>query len=289
MKKIVILGCENSHADFFLKNISEKTEFSDMQVVGVYSEEASAAEKLNEKFGVSVMENFDDLVGQVDGVIITARHGDNHLKYALPYIESGVPMFIDKPITASETDIIELMKRLKASKVKFCGGSSLKQDDIVRQLAKARDSVENGKTIGGFVRAPYSKENAYGGFSFYAQHLVEIVCEIFGRFPLSVVATENENTINTIFNFEDFSCCGLFANGNYLYYASLMTEKTAISHTIPDSSEWFYRELAEFHDLLSGGDQKVSAEEFAAPVFIINAIERSLKSGKEERVKRLEI
>ena len=39
-----------------------------------------------------IMESFDAAVGKVDGVIVTARHGGNHLKYALPYIESGVPM-----------------------------------------------------------------------------------------------------------------------------------------------------------------------------------------------------
>lgn len=288
MKKVVILGCENSHADSFLKSIAEKQEFSDVSVLGIYSDERAAAEKLSERFGVPIMEHYADGAGKVDGVIITARHGDNHLKYALPYIESGVPMFIDKPITASEDDVVELMKRLTDANTKFCGGSSLKQDDVVKQLAQERKNTENGKTLGGFIRTPYSKENNYGGFSFYAQHLVEMVCEIFGRFPLSVYATEGEGTVNVIFNYGDFSCCGLYCNENYLYYASLMTEKKAISQTITDSSPWFYREFSEFYELLSGGEQKISAREFASPVFIINAIERSLKSGKEEGVKRLE-
>ena len=78
MKKIAILGCENTHADAFLKCIKGKEEFSDVSVVGVYSDDRAAAEKLNEKFGVPVMENFADAVGKIDGLVITARHGDKH-------------------------------------------------------------------------------------------------------------------------------------------------------------------------------------------------------------------
>ena len=39
MKKVVILGCENSHADDFLRIINENKEFSEIEVVGVYSKE----------------------------------------------------------------------------------------------------------------------------------------------------------------------------------------------------------------------------------------------------------
>ena len=46
MKRIAILGCENSHAGAFLKHIMGNEEFSDIEVVGVYSDEAAACEKL---------------------------------------------------------------------------------------------------------------------------------------------------------------------------------------------------------------------------------------------------
>ena len=62
MKKIAILGCENSHADAFLKCIKEKEKFRDVSVIGVYSDDSSAAEKLNEKFGVPIMESYADAV-----------------------------------------------------------------------------------------------------------------------------------------------------------------------------------------------------------------------------------
>lgn len=284
MKRIAILGCENSHADAFLKFIAEKEEFRDIEVVGVYSNDAPAAEKLNARFGVPVLSDYTDAVGKIDGLIITARHGGNHYPYAKPYIDSGIPMFIDKPITIREDEAVELMRQLKARNTRISGGSSLKQDVHVAQLKADAEQEVGGKTISGFVRAPYQSENDYGGFYFYAQHLVEMVCEIFGRFPQSVTARQNGKQIHVLFHYEAYDCVGLFSDNNYQYYAARMAEKGTKGLDIPSTNDWFYREFKEFCDLLDGADQSLSYEAFIAPVFILNAIERSLSSGKEEAV-----
>ena len=284
MKRIAILGCENSHADAFLKCIKEKEKFRDVSVIGVYSDDSSAAEKLNEKFGVPIMESYAEAVGKIDGLVITARHGDKHYKFAKPYIESGIPMFIDKPITINEDEAVEFMRELKTRGVRICGGSSLKQDEFVRKLKNERENEMGGKTLGGYVRAPYQSENEHGGFYFYAQHLVEMICEIFGRYPISVTARKNGSQIHVLFHYADYDCVGLFCDRNYIYYASRMSERGTSSFDIPATNEWFEREFCEFYKLLSGGEQTATYKDIAAPVFIMNAIDRALKSGREENV-----
>ncbi len=283
MKKIAILGCENSHADAFLAFIKEKEEFSDVEVVGVYSDDAAAAQKLNEKFGAPVMNDYTDAVGKVDGIMITARHGDNHFKYAKPYIDSGIPMFIDKPITVSESDALEFMAQLKKNNIPITGGSSLKQDAYVIKLKKDAEEEFGGKTIGGYVRAPYQAQNDYGGFFFYAPHLIEMVCEIFGKHPLSVTAKQNGKQIHVLFHYENYDCVGLFCDGNYVYYASRMHEKGADSSVVTFSKDWYYREFKQFHGLLRG-DEGEDYSEFIAPVFVMNAVYRALASGETEAV-----
>lgn len=290
MKRIAFLGCENSHADAFIKYIQANPDtFSDVEIVGVYSDDAEKSQKLNEKYGVPVLSDYADAVGKLDGVVITARRGDDHYKYAKPYIESGIPMFIDKPITFSEDEAIEFMQVLKAKNIRISGGSSLKQDAYVKQLKKEALEEEGGKTLGGYIRAPFQRENKYGNFYFYAPHLVEMVCEIFGRYPISVTAKENGEQIHVLFHYESYDCVGLYCNGNYLYYASRMAEKTVNSAEIPSTSAWFEEEFKEFYALLSGGEQPSSYEDFIAPVFVMNAIKRSMESGKEEAVNRFTV
>ena len=123
MYKLAILGCENSHANNFLDAVLNKKLVEDVEFVGVYSDDRAAADKLQALFGVPVAESYDAFVGKVDGILITARHGDNHYKYAKPYLDCGIPMFIDKPITCSEEEAQEFRDELKKRSVPVTGGS----------------------------------------------------------------------------------------------------------------------------------------------------------------------
>ena len=286
MKKIAILGCENSHADAFLNFIYNTDSYRDVEVVGVYSNEPEAVKKLNEKYGVNILENYDDAVGKIDGLIVTARHGDLHYEYAKPYIESGIPMFIDKPVTIKESEAISFMQELKAGGVRVCGGSSLKHDYSVKAFKKEREENVDGKTLGGFVRAPIDMASVYGGLYFYAPHLVEVVSEIFGRYPLSVDAKVNGEVVSVKFNYGEYTVDGAFVEHNYLYYACRSAEKSVKGAYLESTDEhnWFKSEFDEFYSILHGGDSPVSYEDLISSVFVMNAIERSLASGKEEKV-----
>ena len=287
MKNIVILGCENSHANTFLNFIRSNERFSDINVLGVYSNDPEASAKLCEKFDVPVLENYDECVSTADGVIITARHGDEHKKFAMPYISRGVPMFIDKPITVSESDALSLMRLCREAGVKVTGGSSCIHCEMIGELKSLRESEELGAVLGGLVRAPISMENAYGGFFFYSQHLVEMMLEVYGRYPESVKAYVNGKKTTVVFRYKDFDTVGLFTDGIYTYYAMIACEKGNEGGEFPvnGQSSCFMTEFEGFVSLLRGGEQKISYDDFIAPVFVMNAINRSLSSGKEEVVR----
>lgn len=286
MKKIVILGCENSHANAFLDNIRKQPTLSHIEVIGVYSDEREAAEKLHEQFGVPVMERYDEAVGKVDGVVITARHGGSHYKFAKPYIASGVPMFVDKPITVSEDEAVEFMSVLKEKGIKLTGGSCLRYDFTVQQAKQAHEQQLGGRTVGGAFRAPLSIDNPHGGFFFYSQHLVEMVLEAFGRFPKAVQVSPSKNAYTVLFHYEDFTVTGLYTVGSGDYYAVRFGVESSqggsveakLLHTL------YYTEFKHLVDLIDGGEMDLSYEEIFAPVFVLNAINRGITSGKLEPV-----
>ena len=286
MFKTVILGCENSHANSFLEYIKNNPAFSQLEVIGVYSDETDKAEALNKEFGVYVMKSFDEMKGKVDGVIITARHGDNHAKYAAPYIEDGVPFFIDKPFTIDPCEGEKLCDMLISNGCKFTGGSSLKHAQMVKQLKEERLSEKDGKTIGGFIRTPVDLASPYGGFYFYAQHLVEILIESFGEDVKNVIAKESAIGLSVLFRYEGFDVNALFAEKNYVYYAARQAEKAASGGEFPVDSSCFEEELAEFLKLFSDGAAGETKERMLRPVYIMDAIKKSLETdGKETEVK----
>ena len=291
MKKIVILGCENSHADIFLGFIKNDAAFSDIEVSGVYSDEKTAAEKLAEKYGVKVMSAYDEAVGMVDGVIVTARHGNNHYKYAAPYIKTGVPMFIDKPITVNEEDALKLARECKAADVRLTGGSTCVHDERVQTLKNEHDNNTDGKTISGFIRCPINLKNNYGDFFFYSEHLVGIMSTIFGYYPESVKAYKNAEKITVVFRYKDYDVTGLYVDKNNLYYAMRIAENGVHGEELPINklNPCFKMEFNSFYGLLCGEKQRLSYEDFIAPVFVLNAIQRSLESGNEEKINKFEV
>lgn len=285
MFKVAILGCENSHAGEFVKAIREQHVADDVEFVGAFSENEEAAKKFNERFGIPIVDSYDAFVGKIDGVIVVARHGDNHYKYAKPYIKSGIPMFIDKPITIDEDEAIKFMKELKANGNKVVGGSVCIHADIVKELAALAKDEANGKVIGGFIRTPVSTENAFGGFMFYSQHMVQVMCDIFGYDPRSVNVFKNGPIITCVVHYETKDVILEYTEGMNYYYASVSFDNDFKGAKYDVTHEMFGLEFLEFYKLLKGEEQRDSYEDFIKPVFILRSIERALSSGKEEPIR----
>lgn len=287
MYKIAILGCENSHANNFLRIILKDKIVSDVEVVGVYSYDMEAAQKLSDEFGVPVAESYDAFVGKVDGIMITARHGDNHYKYAKPYLDSGIPMYIDKPITCTEEDAKAFMQELKSRNIPVSGGSLCVLNDYIQELKQTVAEEKCGKVVGGYLRAPIIIDSPHGGFFFYAQHLAQSMMEIFGYYPESVLAWQKGENVYCDVHYADYDVDLTYTSGCWKYYASVSGNEDLVCKQFTND-DIFERGFVEFHNLLEGKPQKQTYEDFFAPVYVLNAMYRSLQSGKVEKVNRVE-
>jgi predicted dehydrogenase len=275
MFQIAILGCENSHAGAFLDFIAQGL-FPEVEAIGVYSDDPEAAQRLKEKFGVPIMQRYDELVGRVDGIMVTARHGDNHLRYARPYLASGIPMFIDKPITVSEEDAVALVREAQQNGVRLCGGSTCAYVEETVELKQYFATLEKGSVIGGNVICPVMLENEYGGFFFYSQHLVQVMVEIFGEDPIAVSAKRRGGNVYATVEYPEFSVCVTFAEDVKYYYAEVFTKSAFVSRKLHIKTESFRHEMKLMDDLLHGKPMEKSYLSFIKPVFILNAIWRSV-------------
>jgi len=122
MYRIAILGTENSHAMTFAKYMNlpgadGKKPFPDMEVVGVYGDEASAGAIVKEAGVAHAAQSPDEFLGKVDAVMVTARWGSRHVPYAMPYAEAGLPLFMDKPFTSDSAQAKEFIALLKKKNV----------------------------------------------------------------------------------------------------------------------------------------------------------------------------
>ncbi len=75
-------------------------------VTHIWTDNPEDATKVAEISGIQhVAINPEEVIGQVDAVIIATDDGDNHIKRAAPFIEAGLPIFIDKPLATNVEDL----------------------------------------------------------------------------------------------------------------------------------------------------------------------------------------
>ena len=158
-------------------------------------------------------------------------------------------------------------------------------------LKNEHESNKDGKTLSGFIRCPINLKNNYGDFFFYSEHLVGIMSTIFGYYPESIKAYKNAEKITVVFRYKDYDVTGLYVDKNNLYYAMRIAENGVHGEELPinELNPCFKMEFNIFYGLLSGEKQRLSYEDFIAPVFVLNAIQRSLDSGNEEKINKFEV
>lgn len=278
--KIAILGTENSHALAFARFIKNDPDFSDIELVGVYGYDKAANDKLVEEGLVSyVASDPHEFVGKVDGIMVTARHGDHHYEYALPYVASGCPAFIDKPFTVKEEYAAELVDAAKKSGALLCGGSSLK---FLNELTGIKEFAANNKVLGAYIGAPINMVNDYAGFYFYSQHLVEMLLTVFGLDVKSVYAycpDETQKRVSVMFDYGSFDVMGQFTS-SYAYTMSVYGEKGQKAEYTFDLGDCFKKELLEFRDMVANRVQPRTFAELTRPVDVLHAIERSYRENR---------
>lgn len=75
-----------------------------VQVTHIWCDRAEDAQRVARAAYIQqVVDKAVDVIGEVDAVIISTDVGSEHLDRARPFIEAGLPVFIDKPLT----DVVE--------------------------------------------------------------------------------------------------------------------------------------------------------------------------------------
>lgn len=288
MFRVGILGAENSHAMAFAQIFNGVDpacgdEFADIRVVSVGGHYPDANRAVFEKCGLErIVERPEDMLGDVDAVMITARDGQYHADFARPFIEAGIPAFIDKPFTRDPQQALALARLAKEKGVPLCGGSSVKLTPDVETLCKL--FAENrDKLCSGDVTAPVSLTNEYGNFWFYAAHLVETCLRVFGADPQWVMANRTERGVTAIVHYPDFDVTEHFTEGAYHYSGTLFTPEG--THYVPISLDNIYAyECRIFAHMLRTGEMHERYEDLVRPVFCMAAIEKAFLTGEKQPI-----
>ena len=297
MYRIGIIGSDNSHALAFAKLVNfpdEKTGsylFPDFRITGIFGLESTRTKEVAENGNIEfIAAKPEDLLDKVDAVMVVFRHGDLHLQYALPFIEKGIPVWVDKPFTIKNEEARTLIEKAKQNNVLITGGSTTKYTPDIDLLKNAveKGCSRIGKVKTAVINFPAELVNEYGGIYFYGHHLVEMTLKEFGYNPVSVTASENSGCVAAIVRYDSYQVTMNFIPDNHEYYAVLFGEKGTFIREI-DITGSYLNGFEKFALMLRTGEMPESFDNLYGPVDLLNSSVESYTKGAPVEIKGLSL
>ena len=203
MLKLGILDFDTSHAVEFTKRLSHQDTPKDQWVDGativlgcpgtskVSPERIAGFTATMKKLGVKLVDDPAEMIGKVDGMLIEAVDGSVHWERAKPFLEAGIPCFVDKPFACSVADAKKLIELADKKKLPLFSSSSLRYAPEVVEYTKAD---KPGKLLGASVHGPASEHDRNPGLFHYGIHAVEMLYTLMGPGCKRVTNSKTQGT-----------------------------------------------------------------------------------------------
>jgi predicted dehydrogenase len=274
-----IIGAENSHTVNFGKMFNVDKKFPGVEVVAVWGETDEFAQRAAERGSIpKIVKEQGELLGMIDALIIDHRHAKYHAAAAVPFIEAGIPTFIDKPFTyrvQEAQNLLDLAEKHKTPITCLSGlGIGPGVDDMAAQVA---EMAEIGPIL---VTGPADVDSKYGGIFFYAVHFVERMFKVFGDDVISVQATRHGSHTSFQYRFASGILGTAFLANEW--HLNILTKEGWVEikprHEIEDSL-YMYSAIVR---MFQTGEEPRTHESILKVVSTLEAMERSVSSERWE-------
>ena len=192
--RIGIIGTENSHGDHIIDHLNVRKAAGEARIVALSGGRSERNETLAGKGGIDqIVDQYTDLLGLVDAVIITDRHGGLHREHATPFLAEGLPVFVDKPLACTVEDAQAIIDTALAHDAPLTSSSALRWIPDTDALA-ARTEL-SGPPLVVVTSGPADPGSEHGGIFFYGIHPVDVALRLA---PGEISAVRTDTTAGTV-------------------------------------------------------------------------------------------
>jgi predicted dehydrogenase len=167
----------------------------DAQVTHVWTQDANISSSIAKTARIThIVANPEDMIPDVDAVLLTRDDPENHVVMARPFIEAGIPVFIDKPLAATIADLEYFAAQATAGKfIMSCSSQRYANEiKIVKQDIAALGNLELITAVGKKDWIKYGVHLLEGIFSLLDDPAVRSVQHI-GKEGQDIVHIETVN------------------------------------------------------------------------------------------------
>jgi predicted dehydrogenase len=287
MKRIGIIGAENSHTAAIAKTINIDKKIPGFVVEYVWGETAEFAKAAAEKGSIpTIVEKPTEMKGKIDALIVDHRHPKHHLAAARPFLGQGIPIFIDKPFCYRLDKGKAFLAEARKAKTPVTSFSVLPHQKSFVSFKKKLDQAESIVAAG--TVGPCDLKSPHGGVFFYGIHQVDMVLVAFGYDVEAVRMTRNGDNATGQLLYQDgkIVTMDLIKAGAPGFGIHAVTNEGVVSKSIKMDANIYLGGIRTFIKMFRTGKEPVPAEQMLRPVAVLEALQKSQKSGKAERVAR---
>lgn len=168
-----LVGVNTSHADAFSRIFNGEGEkppvVEGARVSHIWGNDLERVEALSTAHSIpNCVADSREMIGQVDAVLIVddTGGGATHADLARPFLEAGVPVFIDKPMTTDYADAVALFDLAEQRNAPLMSCSALR---FPVELGEAKAAFDAAGTLSSVVSV------GPGEWFYYGIHAVELL------------------------------------------------------------------------------------------------------------------
>ncbi|TCC27046.1 Gfo/Idh/MocA family protein [Kribbella speibonae] len=268
--RVALVGTENSHADHIVEHLNVDPVADTARIVALVGADDDRNRKLAAAGGITqIVPTSGELLGSVDALIATNRDGALHREHAVPFLEAGLPVWVDKPLAASTADARAILDASRRS------GAPVTSYSAVRWVADADvlAAASVGELQAVTVTGPADPDSEYSGIFFYGIHAADLAQRLAPGEPGPVTAERVGSTVVV-----RYLCGGVLVtlqlvkptdHGRVPFHAELVGRTGLVSRDVQLDSEYVVPGLKVFLDMLETGERPLDDATMLAPITVL--------------------
>ena len=292
--KVALIGLDTSHTIEFARRIQAADCPPEHKITGLVvsaclrfetpfqkEEGLNARQKTLEGWGIKVTTDFDEAVKGCDAIMIEINDPAYHLEYFKKCAVLGKPVFLDKPLADNIENGLEIVRLAKENKIKAISASPLRFD---ANLIKACEELPEPTQVN--VYGPLGIAPAGSSIVWYGVHAFEMLEKAIGKGSACITVRSDGAGVVAIVDYPDKRRGVVeLTKGAWVYGGTLRDSKAAVSYLVAGGT--FYTSLMkDVEKFFRTGEANFSLEDTVEVMAMLDAAERSLKSGRTETVYR---
>ncbi|MFC9690546.1 Gfo/Idh/MocA family protein [Kribbella sp. NPDC056951] len=269
--RIGLVGTENSHATEIVRHLNVEPISDGARIVALVGADDEHNRGLTRAGGIGrFVPTSAELIGSVDALIVTNRDGALHREHAVPFLEAGVPVWVDKPLAASTADARAIIAAANRT------GTPVTSYSAVRWLPDAellaRGTQEVGEVQAVTVTGPADSNSEYSGIFFYGIHAADLAQRLATGEPEDVRVERTNAAVIARYRSNGVLVTLQLVNGQVPFHAEIVGREGLVSHDVRLDKDYVVPGLKVFLEMLATGRAPLDDATLLAPITVLEQL-----------------